>query len=72
MDENASMRFRLVCASATRLATVMLRIDNHVIIGTQISVCSPNAPTRNRRSTAKAAVLVAAAMKPVTLVGAPS
>ena len=49
----------------------MVKMASHVIIGIQTSLWSPKAPSSNRSSTAKAAVLVAAAMKPVTLVGAP-
>ena len=61
----------LVCASATRFAIVIVRTASQKIIGIQISEKPPNAPNRKRSNTAKAAVLVAAAMKPVTLVGAP-
>ena len=61
----------LVWARATRLATVIVSTASQNNIGTHSSEKPPKAPFRKRSNTAKAAVLVAAAMKPVTLVGAP-
>src|SRR5262249_27670977 len=60
-----------VWVSATTFAVVIVTIDSHVRSGVHAAGFFPNAPTRTLSRAAHATVLVAAAMNPVTFVGAP-
>ncbi len=72
IDEYASRRFTFVCASA---ATLPQASEMHASTATAIvqrSSLAGNATVSRRSATASATAFVAAAMKPVTGVGAPS
>src|SRR6476619_2319364 len=72
MDEYASRRLTLRCARAARLPITSEITASTAIAIDQISDCSGNAVTRIRSVTTRATAFVAADMKAVTGVGAPS
>ena len=72
MLEYASMRFTLVCASATMLPPVMVIAASTAKTAAQSSASGPSAETITRRMAANAAAFGATDMNAVAGVGAPS
>src|SRR5262245_59084152 len=72
IDEYASIRFTPLCTSAAKLPTTSEQTAITTIATVQRSAFAGKAVTRTRSVTTSAAVFVAADMKAVTGVGAPS
>ena len=66
------MRFTLVWARAPRLPTTMVTTARTATAGCQSAASGCRAWPKTRRSAPKAAAFTPAAMKAVTVVGAPS